>query len=248
MAGRPSSPIRSLRPLPSTLISPRRRSTRAHVRGGKLADAQPRRVGRLHDRRIALGQGDGQLAAGPAGHGRVGGLLVDRREQSFDVLGLEDPRQAARQAGGGDGAPRVAGGKALARRPPVERPDRRQPLGDRRAGRAGTKVGEIGAQVEPGRSAPVDAALGQPVEVGADGRGVGASRLGRRVPGLEGLEEALERRMGRRVTRDRRHASGAGSAGWVRRPLPRPPVVRRVGARPARAGRARALGSAGPPA
>ena len=168
IAGRPSSPMRSLRPLPSTRISPRPRSRFEQLRGRQLADPQAGRVRDLDQRPITLRDRarDRRGAPAPSRSPAVGSLvLVDRREQPLDLVDLEDARQASRQARRGDRAPRVAGGQARARGEAMERADRGEPLAHRRARPRANELREVGAQVAACRRSPVGAALREPVQV-----------------------------------------------------------------------------------
>ena len=188
-------------------------------------------------------------------------IRLDDRQQRVDLLDLEDAREPAREARRGDRAPRVARREVAPGRPAMERADGGQALRDGRAGAALAEDAEIGPQVGPRRAPPVRAPRGQPVEVGADGGGVGALRVRRGVARGEGAEEPREDGIGRRAGRLPAHASGAGSTGRVRLVVDRPPDLAPPRGRPppfvappargpprARAGRARASGFGGPPA
>ena len=119
----------------------------AEVRGGELADPQPGGVRGLDEGPVAQGDRLRLIGARAA----IGGLEVGvhGRDQPLDLVHLEDPRQAARQARGGDRAPRVAGREARLRRIAVEGTDRRKPLGHGRSRPALAKLREVAAQVRP---------------------------------------------------------------------------------------------------
>ncbi len=224
------------------------------IRGGQLADAQPRGVRGLHERAIA--QGERGREGNAVGAGRLGGieLAIHHGQQPRHLVDLEDARQSPRESWRRDRSPRVAGREPLAGGPAMERADRGKALGDRGSAGVGTEAREIPAQLRSTWPRPIDAVRGQPIEVGADRRAIGTDRVRRRVTRRQRAEEPFQARMGRRIARDRAHASGADSVVRLVRPparAVRPPARPRPGARPpaarARAGRASAAGSGGPP-
>ncbi len=91
----------------------------------------------------------------------------------------------------------------------MERPDRREPLGDGRAGATRAELGEVAAEVGPRWRAPADPAGLEPGEVRADRGPVGALRVRGRVAGGEARQEPLERRGLVHARLSRRRATGA---------------------------------------
>ena len=187
-------------------------------------------------------------------------IRLDDRQQRVDLLDLEDAREPARETWRGDRTPRVARREVASGGPAMERPDGGQALRHGRAGATLAEDAQIGSQVSSRRASPVRAPCAEPVQVGTDGRGVGALRVRRGVARGEGAEEPREDGIGRLAGRLPAHASGAGSTGRVRLVVDRPPDLAPPRGRPppfapppargpprARAGRARASGFGGPP-
>ena len=183
-AGRPSSPIRSLRPLPSDPDLAAPQVERAEVRGRQLADPEPGGVGRLDERPVA--QRERAVSEGRP-------RRVVRRPAAASSSSTPRAARSTWSTSSTRGRRRGRRGVAIAphgspaREPvPGREPVERRIAASRwatelRAPDAG-RAREIRAEIGARRAAPVDAALGEPVEVAPDGRRVGALRVRRGVP------------------------------------------------------------------
>src|ERR1019366_656885 len=114
---------------------------------GQLADPEARGIGGLDDRPVTQCQGISQAVGlrwtDRGCYERRARSPVDRREEPFDILALEDAGQSPGHPGRRNRRPRVAFGPAVAGREPVERTQGSEPLADRAAGNAIAKSGQI---------------------------------------------------------------------------------------------------------
>jgi len=147
------------------------------LRGGQLADAQARGVGGLDEGAVTERQRERRLRSGVTCRPGRREVLVDHREQPLDLVHLEDPWQAPREARRGDRPPRVARSQLGAGRPAMERADRRETLGHRAPGMAVGQLSQVRAQLRARRAAPVHVPLLEPAQIRPDRGRVRALRV-----------------------------------------------------------------------
>ena len=147
-----------------------------HPDAGDLADPQPGGIGALDDGAVTQLERLGQRGQPRSRHGMTA-RARDDIEEPLDIFHREHARQARRAPRCDDRGPGVAIDPALPAGEAIERAQRGDAAGDRRAGQAApVELGEVRAQGSPRRSPPVHTR-----DAIEPGRGTARSRCDRRA-------------------------------------------------------------------